>query len=197
MYPAYGIDMKNSDALWSTTAAVVRLSNDFYEYVQLGDSMVLAFCTDDKYEILTRDQLLPWDSLTLKKWKDGIKIGLRTQKELWDHVLPLLRDHRYKANVKDGYGAINGQVVLDELICYGKCPTNNVKSIALLTDGLGIPTNNPSKYVNWNKTAKVLKDGGLDSLLGYIRKIEESDPECLKYPRYKKSDDATGVMVFL
>ena len=194
-YQTRGIDIKRAEALWSVNGvAVVRLLGDSFEYVQIGDAMIFAFHTNGRYEILTRDQLHSSDSLVFAKWKEGIEKGLRTQRDLQNYVLPIARQNRYNANVRNGYGSINGQDIPDELICYGKRPLD-VATIALVTDGLGVSTENPLEYVDWNKTARILRDREINGLLQYVRKREESDPECLKYIRFKKSDDATGVMV--
>lgn len=38
---------------------------------------------------------------------------------------------------------------------------------------------------------------GLNQLEKHINEIEESDPVCINYPRLKKHDDKTGIMIYL
>lgn len=197
-YSIHGIDINEADALWSANGvAVVRLSGDSYEFVQLGDGMIFAFNTNGGFEIHTIDQMRPSDSEVYRRWVEGIGKGLCTVKDLQAYALPVAKVNRYRANttVEGGYGAINGQHVPDELIQYGKRSLRNVALLALVTDGLGVPTEDPLNYVDWNKTAEIIRDRRVNGLLRYVRELEESDPECLKYPRFKKSDDATGITI--
>jgi hypothetical protein len=38
-------------------------------------------------------------------------------------------------------------------------------------------------------------EGGLSNVRDRIREIEASDPNCWKYPRYKKSDDIAAIAI--
>jgi hypothetical protein len=39
------------------------------------------------------------------------------------------------------------------------------------------------------------RPGGLKRGRDYIRELEESDPNCWKYPRHKKSDDIAAIAI--
>ncbi|XOS93608.1 hypothetical protein ACLMAB_09195 [Brevibacillus laterosporus] len=42
-----------------------------------------------------------------------------------------------------------------------------------------------------------IMDMGLENYAQALTKVEESDPECVKYPRFKISDDKTGIILTL
>ncbi len=41
----------------------------------------------------------------------------------------------------------------------------------------------------------ILKQGGTAALAEEVKKIAESDPDCLKYPRFKKLDDGACILL--
>ena len=61
----------------------------------------------------------------------------------------------------------------------------------LFTDGCEIPTETP-----WNKDETyyrhmldILKNDDAKALAAEVQRVAESDPQCLRYPRFKKLDD--------
>jgi len=58
-----------------------------------------------------------------------------------------------------------------------------------------IPKEDPDGEDDWNYYAQLYKEGGLKRIYSIVRELEKSDPELIKYPRYKLHDDASGVAV--
>lgn len=64
--------------------------------------------------------------------------------------------------------------------------------ILLMSDGFASLVTDYRKY-SAQSLAKAMRSKGLGQLAHEIRMIEEEDAECLRYPRFKVSDDATAI----
>ncbi len=73
-----------------------------------------------------------------------------------------------------------------------RLPVAGLRAIALLSDGA---TRIVDQYhlLNWRGLLTVLADGGPAELIGRARAAEASDPDGIRWPRSKPSDDATIV----
>jgi hypothetical protein len=100
---------------------------------------------------------------------------------------------RRKSNVT--YGVLNGNEKAIKFFNTGKFSLKDVKSIILFTDGLLIPKENPEDEEDWNLFVSLYNKSGLKGLLNYVRSVENTDPNCLIYPRYKKHDDIAAVAI--
>ena len=65
----------------------------------------------------------------------------------------------------------------------------------VFTDGLIIPKEDPHAVDDFSTTVKLFQEGGLQKVRDYIRQVENTDPNCWKYPRYKKSDDIAALAI--
>jgi hypothetical protein len=62
----------------------------------------------------------------------------------------------------------------------------------VLTDGAARIVE-PFRITDWNGLLDILSSAGPRQLLREVRRIEASDPEARRWPRYKPTDDATVV----
>lgn len=181
-----GVDTEQKEALWSTTAAVVRLLLEEVEFFQIGDSLILAIYQDDSYKLLT--EYLDHDLETMILWKE-----LAEQKE--KNIRTKLQDQivivRRETNIT--HGALNGEKEAIKFFKFGKIGFNNIKSLILFTDGLIIPKEDPKNPDDWLLFVKIYQKSGLPGLLKYIRSLEKEDPYCWRYSRFKQYDDVAAI----
>lgn len=181
-----GVNEHQREALWSTSAAVIRLKEDEVKFFQIGDCLVLIIYQDGSYRLLTEykdhdlETMILWKELADKKVKD-IRDKLKSQ------IIKVRRE----ANIT--YGCLNGEEEAIRFFVLGKIKLSNIKSLILFTDGLFIPKENPHDPENWNLFVKTYQKAGLRGLLNYVRSIEKDDPNCWKYPRFKKHDDVAAI----
>jgi len=50
---------------------------------------------------------------------------------------------------------------------------------------------------NWEQTVLPIVHKGLQRYTDDLLTLENSDPECTSYVRFKKSDDKTGIVLYL
>lgn len=189
------IDISKNENVWTTGAAVIRIRAHQIEFVQAGDCMITALYSDGTYRVITRDQIAYFDNNTKKEWVKAVKDGLRTQKEIRNRVEPLIKEQKSKMNRIDGYSVLDGSIEANLFLESGKINRINLTGLIICSDGLFIHDEIDSsvKYDPMDELVKKISLLGLEGFIHYLNAVEEKDPECLRFPRTKKSDDKTGI----
>lgn len=94
-----------------------------------------------------------------------------------------------------GNGILNGSKNLEKYIQIKSLSLEEVKQVILLTDGMFLPTEQFSDKPDWPEVAECIKNKGLKGLYERVLILKNMDPELKKYPRFKKHDDATGIVI--
>ncbi|MFD1738645.1 hypothetical protein ACFSCX_19170 [Bacillus salitolerans] len=191
------INVLRKEHLWGTALAVVKVSEDSVEYAQTGDCMILAVYQDNsEIRPLTRLQVVHLEDVAIAKWRRSVREGLTKREDLIKRVEDILISNRLKSNTKDGYGVLNGEEEAIKYIEYGKINRTRLKHLLVMTDGLFLPKEIIPDQINyWEYITKAILEKGIQQYALDLIKLEESDPECLKYPRFKKSDDKAGIVI--
>jgi serine/threonine protein phosphatase PrpC len=181
------VNINKKEALWSTSAAVIRIKKDCAEFFQIGDSLILVI-KNDKPRIVTKyyDQ----DMETMIKWK---KLADKKEKNIREKLTKQIIKVRRRSNIC--YGDLNGEKKAIKFFNIGKFKLKNIESIILFTDGLLIPKKDPKENEDWNKFVKLYKKLGLKGLLRFVRSLEDTDPNCFLYPRFKMHDDIATIAI--
>ncbi|MFC4559702.1 protein phosphatase 2C domain-containing protein [Virgibacillus kekensis] len=196
MMKEYDIDLSRKEQLWGTALALIKITPSGIDFIQTGDCMILAIYQDDSVRPLTRVQTEPLEELAINKWRELIHKGIDKQEELKKYVKDILISNRNRSNTPDGYGVLNGDNDAIKYIEYGKINRNGLKHLIVTTDGLF-----PSKECvqesesYWDYLAHMILSRGLKQYAEDLIKLEDSDPECLRFPRLKKSDDKAGILI--
>jgi serine/threonine protein phosphatase PrpC len=193
-----GIVLDKKEELWSACAVVVNITEHWINYAHAGDCMLIAYYEDDTVRVVTHDQLEPIDQLTLDKWAEGVAVGIVQRDELWAHTKPQIIRGRQLANAPGGYAVLNGDPALVNYAEYGRISRVGVKALLLVSDGLYKPkTAGSAKTDGAVELALRVKDMGLKPYVDWLINLEESDPDCVQFPRVKKSDDKTAIYIEL
>jgi serine/threonine protein phosphatase PrpC len=182
------VDTRKKEAVWGTVAAVLRIRKDFVEFFQIGDCLILVILKNGKPKLITKyyDQ----DMEAMIEWK---KLGGKKDKEIWKKLKKQIIRIREKAN-KD-YGSLNGDKKAVDFFNTGKFKLKNIDAIIIFTDGLLLPKKDPKENEDWNQFVRLYKKLGLRGLLKYVRNIENTDPDCFLYPRFRKHDDVAAIAI--
>ncbi len=181
-----GIGISRKVNLWSTTCAAVKIGNNFFDWVQTGDSLILLIDEDNSYKLLVEDYDHDEEVLTL--WK---KLADKKMKNIREFLNEEVIKIREKMNVT--YGMINGEDSALSFLNKGRESLKYIRHILLFTDGLFIPKESPKTKDDFNTFIRLFLEGGLAKVKRYVRSIEKSDPDCWKYPRYKQYDDIAAI----
>jgi serine/threonine protein phosphatase PrpC len=192
----YEIERDKKEQLWGTAIAAVRLTENGIEYIQTGDCMILAVYQSGEVRPLSRLQVDHLEQAAIQTWRQCIQRGLKTKAEIMPHVKEQLIANRQKSNTVNGYGVLNGEPEASDYFEFGKINKVGLTGLIMLTDGLFLPTETiPDGIPYWDHVANSLLDKGLEQYATELIKLEESDPECITYPRFKKSDDKAGIVL--
>jgi hypothetical protein len=183
-----GVDTSDELNTWSSTAAVVRIKERTFEWLQVADSLMLVIYRDGTYRLMVNDYdhdkhvLMVWKKYALEK-KTGIKSLLRGE----------LNANRRRIN--KNYGGFNGDESLEKFIFTGEESLESVKHILLFTDGLFLPKEDPAEDDDFDTFVRLFLEGGLENVKNYVRDLEKTDPNCWKYPRFKVHDDIAAISI--
>lgn len=183
-----GVDTKDKNNLWSTTAAAVKIGSNIFEWLRTSDSLIIVVYLNKSYRLIGKFE--DHDLNTMIEWK---KLAQKKTKNIFNKLLNVTQENRKNANID--YGVINGEKEIINFIQSGQESLDNVSDIILFTDGLFIPKENPEDKNDWDKFVDLYNRGGLKKIKEFVRTLEEGDIECWKYPRFKQHDDISAVAI--
>lgn len=184
-----GVQLSRKEELWSTSAAVIRIQGDQLEWCQTGDCRIQLV-----YEDGTNLQLVEppdHDAATLQLWQqmapeshDPIHVALA------DKILEVRR----RMNID--YGVLNGEPEALDFVHSGYCSLDGVAVVLLYSDGLYVPDPVTGKPHAQEILSSLFTSGGLQAVHKHIKMLQESDPHCLLYPRFKFRDDISAIALY-
>jgi serine/threonine protein phosphatase PrpC len=198
-----GVDLENTDPEYLPTAAgtlvMIDKRRNILEVAQLGDTLCLLVYKDGSVEPAILPAPVPEDEMALvvaiqfaKERKISLKEAIRDSA-----VGKLLAAGRATENRPDGkgYGALNGKDTAEIYLQSRTVPLNKIKSVILLTDGMIPPQQDFPGEPVWEQIVEAISEKGLEGFYQKVYKAKESDPELLRFPRFKQHDDATGIVI--
>ncbi|MGB9859483.1 MAG: PP2C family serine/threonine-protein phosphatase [Moorellaceae bacterium] len=180
----------------SCAVAVVRIHEKHIEYLVLGD-VVIVLRSNEVLKVITDHSVKHLDEIAVKEklhWQLTQGISSSDARKA---ILPLLRENRALMNEPGGYWIFNGSVAAVEHALSGVLPVENDTQLLLATDGFSRLVDTFPAYPSWASLLEALQTSSLERIANMLREIEESDRECLKYPRFSTFDDATAIYMEL
>lgn len=184
----YGVHVSDKERVWCTTAAVVRVFGNSFEWLQISDSNILVLYKDGSYKLMVNE--MDHDEEILLEWKYLAEKG---EENIPEKLFSSFVELRNKMNVD--YGAISGDDDVKNFIKEGKESLDNVSDIIIFTDGFFIPKQDPREAYDVEKIVELYKRGRLEAVKDYVRTLENQDPDCRKFPRVNPHDDATAIAI--
>ncbi|MFF3323093.1 protein phosphatase 2C domain-containing protein [Streptomyces sp. NPDC002889] len=172
----------------TATVAMVRLRGQRMEWLALSDSTVaikrlhgLQTISDHRLSDVTTSQL------------DEMAESLRGM-ESEERRRRLAYAQRAAMNTTDGYWVAAHDPKAAEEALVGSTPLAEIHTAALLTDGAARPVDD-FHAMTWGEAMHQLESEGPQSLINRARAMENADPEGKRWPRGKRHDDATAVLL--
>jgi hypothetical protein len=177
----------------SASIVVLRVNNNKMEYFLLGDCTLVVQNNEGKSSIIKQRFL---DALDNKAKEE--MAGLMARKginfiEARQEINPSLVKHRLLKNTPNGYWTLEFDKSAVENALLGYLDFEDCKKALLMSDGFSAIFDNYHIIDESNLISRVEKQG-LQQIYKLLRAIEEEDAEILKFPRFKKSDDASAVI---
>jgi hypothetical protein len=179
---------------WGAVFAIVRWRETHVEYAQSGDCMLLARYKDGSVRVVTRNQVAGFDLRALNAKKQLQESGL-TNEEIASRLKPIFKCNRDKANAPDGYSVMNGDPALEYMMESGRLSRAGLAKLYALTDGMFHFIENDEDPNKWEKLLDDLDRLGIEGYMEELIRQEERDPHGSRYPRHKKSDDKSALIL--
>ncbi len=178
--------------LWNTTAMIFRINKDEIEWIQIDDSPIVIIKKDNTWESLLND--IDHDKDSLKLWRQLADEGIEDIRRD-PRMDKQINKTRRNGNVR--YGVLNGEDKAMEFIKQGKYPLKDVKSILIFTDGFLIPNERPEQSEDYTEAVEMFIKNNYDlkPVADKIREMEQTDPKCHRYVRFKQHDDMSAVAI--
>jgi hypothetical protein len=175
------IDVSRRCGLWSTSAAVVRLTDGGIEWFRTGDAQIIFVDDSGGFTVAGGCDDHDYPTLCMIKEKG------RFHPDVHD----LIRTVRLGMN-RD-YGVLNGEPEAEDFFLSGLRPTGGLRTVLLFTDGLDIPHETPQRRKDYSRLIDLARAKGLQGLRDHVRGLESADPDIMRYPRFKRHDDMAAV----
>lgn len=193
------VDIHDASALWSAVHAVVQIHPHHIDWVQSGDCMIYAIYDHGLIRTLTYDSLDIHDDRALTLWYQKYNAKLINGKRP-DEVTRRLQQNRQLANHPGGYSVINGQPEFDQHVESGRIARNGLRHLLLITDGIypwlpAYPASIGNPNASRHDFIEDIIDFGLSNFVEQLCIWEHGDTACLESPRFKASDDKTGILI--
>lgn len=184
-----GVNVDRKEELWSTSTAVVRMHGDTIEWCQAGDCRIQLIFTDGSSRQLVEPP--DHDAETLALWQ---KMAPISQDPIHVALADKILEVRRRMNID--YGVLNGESEALKFIRSGVESLTEVAAVLLYTDGLYVPDPASGRSHSQEILSRLFTLGGLEAVRNHIRTLQESDPDCLIYPRFKISDDISAIALY-
>ncbi|MFB7763578.1 hypothetical protein [Streptomyces xiamenensis] len=173
----------------ASTAVILRQRGEHLDYLVLSDS-VLLLDIGDELKVVTDNRV---EDVARESMKSALSSPIGTREHA-EKVSELVRVQQGLRNVEAGYWVASTAPEAASQAITGTVSLSRVKRAALLTDGATRLVDTFS-HLTWSQLFQVLEDSGPSALISKTREQEDADPEGVRWPRFKKSDDATALLV--
>jgi hypothetical protein len=170
----------------SSSVAVLREQDERVEYLLLFDSVIvldgrsgLTVVTDRRVDAVAQQE-----HLATHEHPIGSPAHHRSVQEL----VAAQRRHR---NQPDGYWVAGAKPTAAYQAVTGSRPLDKVDRAALLSDGVSSLVELYA-VVDWPELLDMMQEQGPTYVIAHVREVEDADPIGARWPRYKRSDDATA-----
>lgn len=179
----------------NASAAIVHVTEVGVDFVCLGDVSVVGWSRKHGIVVGANGVSLPFEESSVAQMANLQASGVpfeEAQRRVLDNTLNF---RRQKMNRAGGYWTVSASPQAVDHALKGQL--RGVEEVFLMTDGF---RRYDQLYGIRDTIAEAIDDFrvlGLQACLASIRRIEEADPHCRRYPRIRKSDDATAVRLEL
>lgn len=175
----------------SSSITLLRAGENTVDYLVIHDSVVVL--DGPRGHVVVSD--LRGASVAREEHRETERhlIGTPAHDESLRRLVTAQRPHR---NSPGGYWVAAAKTEAARHALTGSLPRDAVRRAALLTDGAAAYAE-AYAIADWPATMDLLEHHGPRELVARVRAAESTDPHGTRWPRYKRSDDATVAFCLL
>lgn len=179
----------------SASLAITRLKGGYLEAAVVGDCKIHINKSDGMRVLGKGTRLEKLDNLVIDEVR-RLASSSANFDEIRQRILPVLRRHRSLMNSEGGYSIISVDPESADKLRTKRIPLQSIGSVMLASDGFYRLCDTFGIYDDKSLFSAALRFG-LEKLYEDLRKIEETDINCVQYPRLKPKDDVTALILRL
>ncbi|MFG2022038.1 protein phosphatase 2C domain-containing protein [Actinomadura geliboluensis] len=172
----------------SATVALARVHDGQLEHLVLADSVVVLDRLDQEPTVVTDDRLAEVIA-RLDEPGDRPAVGSDEHAGRLRHRVERLASYR---NQPGGFWVASTKPEAARESLMGSTPLGDLDAVALLSDGASRLADR-FDLMSWPDLLGVLRKDGPGELIARTREAEAADPDGVRWPRGKTSDDASAV----
>ncbi|MER6625980.1 protein phosphatase 2C domain-containing protein [Streptomyces sp. NPDC000931] len=167
----------------SATVAIARIGHTTLDALVLADSPVVVDTETSGIDVLVDHRV---DELFQSEREDVLAAQPGPEKVA--RLATLVRAQRKIRNTPEGYWIAGSNPAAADHALEKSWPVKDVVRFAAMSDGVSCLTE-LYEDTSWAGLLD-LADQGVEAVLARVRQVEASDPEGVRWPRYKPGDDA-------
>jgi len=184
-------------SLWPLASfALIRVYGGRIEFANLGDCRILWRSSKARtVKSFGSSRVTELDGKVIKEIDRLHREGYKSHALVRNAILPMIEAHRKLKNTPQGYWILD---VSGKGISHLQTTTveaADVERVLLCTDGYYRCVDTYHRRTDQSLLSDSVNNG-ISAMIRELREIERTDEQCLKFPRMKPLDDATGVLVF-
>ncbi|MGD9482880.1 hypothetical protein WDH52_06395 [Streptomyces sp. TRM70308] len=180
----------DQEAVPAATVVMIRVRSDALDYLVLSDSTLVLDLGPVGVETVTDKRV---EKVAQHEMRAAL-VGPAGSAGHERRVAELVAVQRRLRNQPGGYWVASTLPGAAEHALTGTVPLATVRRAALLTDGASRLAD-LFGILSWPQLLDVLQAEGPAALISRTREAERSDPAAARWPRFKRSDDATAAYV--
>lgn len=178
----------------SSTVAIFRWSNTTAEAFVLGDSPIIVN-TVDGIESVRDDRLADIAGAERHAYQDALRRGHGYGPDHRQHLRKLVDEQRAHRNRPNGYWIAEATPEAAEHARHEQWDMRRLGAALIVTDGVSRGVDQLGTPASWPQAFELANNHGPESLIDRIHDAEATDPDGERWPRSKRHDDKTVVLV--
>ena len=181
----------------SAGLAIVRRRYNQLEYLGLGDCTAVFQLTDGTFTVQRETALTSLDAAAISEMVNQASLRNCTVLEARPFIQDLLVENRNLRNKEGGYWIFDPSGIGIPHCRYFCRPISEVASVTLMTDGFAQLADTFREAIDFPDLHRQGLSEGLSSLGKRLFALQEEDPQCNRYPRFKLRDDTCAVSAII
>lgn len=178
----------------SSTVTIVRWTTDILDALVLGDSP-LVIQTAAGIEHLRDDRLAGLTLPEREAYRAALRQGGGYGERHRNRMRRLVEAERSQRNQPGGYWIAGAEPRAAQHAFTGRWATPELRAVMLATDGVSRGVDQFGTPASWDEAMDIARTDGPDSLLRIVEDAESSDADGCRWPRGKRHDDKTAVLL--
>ncbi|MFL6130757.1 MAG: protein phosphatase 2C domain-containing protein [Mycobacteriales bacterium] len=178
----------------SSTVAMLRWTEEQTEGLVLGDSSLVAFAAGGAVEEVVDDRLAAVAPAQRVAYQDRLAEGTGYDDEHLSLLRRLAGEQRRHRNSPGGYWIAEAEPAAARHALTRSWPAGALDAAVLATDGVTRGVGHPG-LPTWSATLDLAAASGPAAVLDAVRAAEDADPDGRRWPRSKRHDDQSLVVV--